>query len=86
MEIDRTEVTSFQNGAIPAYASKYFAYLIYDYLIARGYTVEGEYIVVQGWQVQSPPTLLKSSEAELHALNQKVMGQLCRSFRAFDLQ
>lgn len=54
---------------------------IYDYLTARGYQAEGEYILVEGWPVQFLPpgdvlveeALAKAIETELDGVPTRVM-------------
>lgn len=56
---------------------------IYDYLKARGGTVEGEYIVVGGWPVQFlPPTGPLAEEALAEAVEMDVEGVPARVFTA----
>ena len=56
---------------------------IYDYLKARGGTVEGEYIVVGGWPVQFlPPTGPLAEEALAEAVEVDVEGTPARVFTA----
>ncbi|MBA4147776.1 MAG: hypothetical protein H0X66_06640 [Verrucomicrobia bacterium] len=48
---------------------------VYDYLTARGYTLEGEYIVVEGWQVQFlPPGNPLEEEALEQAIETEIDG------------
>ena len=56
---------------------------IFDYLIARGGTVEGEYIVVAGWPVQFlPPSGALVEEALAQAVTKNVAGTSARVFTA----
>ena len=56
---------------------------IYDYLIARGATVERDYIVVAGWPVQFlPPTSPLVEEALAHAMEKDVAGVPAKVFSA----
>lgn len=56
---------------------------IYDYLKARGGTVEGEYIVVGGWPVQFlPPTGPLAEEALAEAVEVDIDGTPARVFTA----
>lgn len=49
---------------------------IYDYLISRGYTAEGEYLVIEGWPVQFlPPTGPLLEEAIGEAVETDVEGE-----------
>ena len=49
---------------------------IYDYLTARGYKAEGEYLVVEGWPVQFlPPTGPLLDEAIIRARKTDVEGE-----------
>ena len=46
---------------------------IYDYLTARNYAVEGEYIIIEGWQVQFlPPGDALGEEALAQAVETQV--------------
>jgi hypothetical protein len=48
---------------------------IYDYLTARNYQVEGEYIIIEGWQVQFlPPGDALGEEALAQAIETQVDG------------
>lgn len=56
---------------------------IYDYLKARGGTVEGEYIVIGGWPVQFlPPTGPLAEEALAEAVEVDIDGTPARVFTA----
>jgi hypothetical protein len=56
---------------------------IFDYLKARGGTMEGEYIVVAGWPVQFlPPGTPLAEEALLEAVEKDVDGTPARVFTA----
>lgn len=56
---------------------------IYDYLTARGYAVEGEYILIAGWPVQFlPPTGPLAEEALAKAAVHDVAGVPARVFTA----
>ena len=56
---------------------------IFEYLKARGGTMEGEYIVVGGWPVQFlPPTGPLVEEALAQAVETDVEGTLARVFTA----
>lgn len=56
---------------------------IYDYLKARGCTVEGEYIVVAGWPVQFlPPGNPLVEEALAEAVDRDIDGTPMRVFTA----
>ena len=56
---------------------------IYDYLTARGGTVQGEYIVISGWPVQFlPPASLLGEEALAQAVEKDVAGTSVRVFTA----
>jgi len=56
---------------------------IFDYLEARGGTMEGEYIVLSGWPVQFlPPTSLLVEEALGQAVEKDVAGTPTRVFTA----
>ena len=56
---------------------------IYDYLAARGYAVEGEYILIAGWPVQFlPPTGPLAEEALAKAAVHDVAGVPARVFTA----
>jgi hypothetical protein len=56
---------------------------IFDYLKARGGTMEGEYIVIGGWPVQFlPPTGPLVDEALLQAVETDVEGTPARVFTA----
>ena len=56
---------------------------IFDYLKARGGTVEGEYIVLAGWPVQFlPPNSPLVEEALAQAVERDVSGTLARVFSA----
>jgi hypothetical protein len=46
---------------------------VYEYLTARGYAIQGEYIVVEGWQVQFlPPGDALGEEALAQAIDTRV--------------
>jgi len=48
---------------------------IYDYLTARGYKTEGEYIIIEGWPVQFlPPADALTKEALAQAVETEVEG------------
>jgi hypothetical protein len=54
---------------------------IYDYLTARGGTVQGEYIVISGWPVQFlPPASPLVEEALAQAVEKDVAGTPVRVF------
>jgi len=56
---------------------------IYDYLTARGGTVQGEYIVISGWPVQFlPPANPLVEEALAQAVDKDVAGTSVRVFTA----
>jgi hypothetical protein len=56
---------------------------IYDYLTARGCTVDGEYIIIAGWPVQFlPPTGPLVEEALAKAVVHDVAGVPARVFTA----
>lgn len=56
---------------------------IYDYLTARGCTVDGEYIIIAGWPVQFlPPTGPLADEALTKAVVHDVAGVPARVFTA----
>jgi hypothetical protein len=56
---------------------------IYDYLTARGSTVQGEYIVISGWPVQFlPPASPLVEEALAQAVEKDVAGTPARVFTA----
>lgn len=56
---------------------------IYDYLTARGGTVQGEYIVISGWPVQFfPPASPLVEEALAQAVEKDVAGTPVRVFTA----
>ena len=56
---------------------------IYDYLTARGATVQGEYIVISGWPVQFlPPASPLVEEALAQAIEKDVAGTPVRVFNA----
>jgi len=56
---------------------------IYDYLKARGCTVEGEYIVIAGWPVQFlPPGSPLVEEALADAVDRDIDATLMRVFTA----
>lgn len=56
---------------------------VFDYLKARGGTVQGEYIVISGWPVQFlPPTGPLAEEALRDAVTKDVEGTPARVFTA----
>jgi hypothetical protein len=56
---------------------------IYDYLTARGGTVQGEYVVISGWPVQFlPPASPLGEEALAQAVEKDVAGTSVRVFTA----
>lgn len=56
---------------------------IYDYLTARGYKAEGEYMVIEGWPVQFlPPGDALTEEALAQAVETDVEGVLMRVMTA----
>lgn len=56
---------------------------VFDYLKARGCTVEGEYIVIGGWPVRFlPPTGALVEEALRKAVEKKVAQSFARVFTA----
>ncbi len=56
---------------------------IFDYLKARGCTVQGEYIIIAGWPVQFlPPTGPLVEEALRESLTRDVEGTAARVFTA----
>lgn len=56
---------------------------IFDYLAARGGTIDGEYVVISGWPVQFlPPTSPLVTEALAEAVTVEVEGTPARVFTA----
>ena len=56
---------------------------IYDYLTARGYKTEGEYLVIEGWPVQFlPPGDALTEEALAQAVETEVEGVRMRVMTA----
>ncbi len=56
---------------------------IYDYLLARGFTPHGQFIVIEGWQVEFvPPGTPLVEEALAMAVERDVSGVTTRVFTA----
>jgi hypothetical protein len=56
---------------------------IFDYLAVRGYAMQGEYVLINGWLVQFlPPTGLLVEEALAEAVEIMVHGMNARVFTA----
>lgn len=56
---------------------------IYEYLLARGYRPQGQFVVIEGWQVEFvPPATPLVEEALAQAVQRDVNGVLARVFTA----
>ena len=56
---------------------------IYEYLLARGYRPQGQFVVIEGWQVEFvPPATPLVEEALAQAVQRDVNGVLTRVFTA----
>ncbi len=56
---------------------------IYEYLIARGYVPDGQFIIIEGWAVEFlPPGTALVEEALVQAVQRDVSGVVTRVFTA----